>query len=336
MEMKESERVNSKLQDEVMLRRYLLGELTEDEEARQEERLFTEQDYFDRLLLVEDDLIDEYVSGTLSGQDKERMERRFLASPARQEKLRLATDLKRYSFENPPLAVSHRYSDRLRTPEDAAIRLLARYRKRAAVVALALALLIAAVGVGAFLEIASLHGRIDGLSRDQIRAQQRDEELHQELAQQTARSEQLSRDLENEQTRRIQLEQSLRDLKQVSAVTHRLPETEALAVTLVSGRTRDRGPASVIEIPASATNVRLGLSLEQNAYSSYRAVLQTDEGKTIWSRSGLRPRRSNSDERVEIALPASLLVPGDYTVLLSPTAGRERVGTYYFTTSSKR
>src|SRR5262245_46314087 len=137
--MKESAIVNSESVDEVELRRYLLGELTEDEEARHEERLLTEKDYFDRLLLSEDDLIDEYVRGMLSAQDKERMERRFLASPRRQEKLRLATDLKRYSLEKPPFAAAHRSSDRVGSPEDAAIRLLAAYRKRAAVVALALA-----------------------------------------------------------------------------------------------------------------------------------------------------------------------------------------------------
>ena len=81
--------------------------------------------------------------------------------------------------------------------------------------------------------------------------------------------------------------------------------------------------------------MRLRLSLEQAGHTSYRATVHTDEGKRVWTGSDLKPLRTDSDERVELLLPARLLMPGDYTVLLSPALGRERIGTYYFTAVRK-
>jgi hypothetical protein len=67
--------------------RYLLGEaLTDAEQAEIEERYFTDDIYFDRLLAVEDDLIDSYVQGTLSAGERAQFEQNFLASNLRREK----------------------------------------------------------------------------------------------------------------------------------------------------------------------------------------------------------------------------------------------------------
>jgi hypothetical protein len=67
--------------------RYLLGEaLTDAEQAEIEERYFTDDVYFDRLLAVEDDLIDSYVRGGLSADERAQFEHNFLASNRRREK----------------------------------------------------------------------------------------------------------------------------------------------------------------------------------------------------------------------------------------------------------
>src|SRR5262245_4991081 len=79
------------------LRRYLLGTLTEEEEARHEELLLTEESYFEQLVLAEDELIDEYLRGKLTARDRERMEQRFLTSAGRRERLDLVRDLNQYT-----------------------------------------------------------------------------------------------------------------------------------------------------------------------------------------------------------------------------------------------
>lgn len=67
--------------------RYLLGgDLTDAEQAAIEERYFSDDIYFDRLLAVEDDLIDSHVRGRLRGDAGSRFEKHFLASKRRREK----------------------------------------------------------------------------------------------------------------------------------------------------------------------------------------------------------------------------------------------------------
>jgi anti-sigma factor RsiW len=46
--------------------------------------------------MVEDDLIDDYLDGSLSEQESEKFEQHFLATTERREKLRFAKALRRY------------------------------------------------------------------------------------------------------------------------------------------------------------------------------------------------------------------------------------------------
>src|ERR1044071_1791611 len=79
--------------DDTVLRHYLLGELSEDEQSGVEERLFTTEEYGQQLSLVEDDLIDSYVRGELSSRERERFESHFLTSPRRISRVAFAESL---------------------------------------------------------------------------------------------------------------------------------------------------------------------------------------------------------------------------------------------------
>jgi tetratricopeptide (TPR) repeat protein len=76
--------------DEKQIISYLLGELEEDDRRQVEERLFTSDEYFDLLLVSEDDLIDDYVKSRLSAREREKFETHFLSTPERRERLRFA------------------------------------------------------------------------------------------------------------------------------------------------------------------------------------------------------------------------------------------------------
>jgi len=69
------------------LRRYLLGQMSEAEEARVERAYLGSDDALEVLRAREDELIEEYLAGALEGTERERFERVFLASPARLERL---------------------------------------------------------------------------------------------------------------------------------------------------------------------------------------------------------------------------------------------------------
>lgn len=78
------------------LRRYLLGQLADSARDDVEQDILVNEELFAELLIVEDELTDEYVDGRLSQADRTNFESHFLATPERQQNLRFARALNRY------------------------------------------------------------------------------------------------------------------------------------------------------------------------------------------------------------------------------------------------
>lgn len=74
-----------------MITAYLMGELSEPEQEQMEVRYFTDDDLFQRLLALEDDLINRYARGVMSDGERKRCERYFMKSPARRERVGLVS-----------------------------------------------------------------------------------------------------------------------------------------------------------------------------------------------------------------------------------------------------
>jgi hypothetical protein len=84
------------VQDRETLRRYLLGQTAEAELSQVEERLMSDSDLYEGLLILEDEIIDQYVRGALSEAESASFERYFLQSPEHRQKLRFARALSKY------------------------------------------------------------------------------------------------------------------------------------------------------------------------------------------------------------------------------------------------
>lgn len=94
------------LKDETIIRRYLLGELTQEEEReRFEERLMADDDFFEEFQLVKEELIDQYLEGEITRAERERFERHFLTTTDRRRSLRLAQALSTYHAPAPGVIV---------------------------------------------------------------------------------------------------------------------------------------------------------------------------------------------------------------------------------------
>lgn len=87
------------------IREYLLGGLDPEGQSRLEKRLLTDGEYFDELVVEEDELVEDYLDGALSEAERERFEKHFLLAPERVWKLETARLLKNYS-EKEAAAVS--------------------------------------------------------------------------------------------------------------------------------------------------------------------------------------------------------------------------------------
>jgi len=91
-------------EEHVLIRRYLLGELEEELREQLEQRVISDSNYKQEVLITEGELLDEFVSGELSPHDRALFLRNFLASPAQRRKLETAKALHAY-------AVNHKSPD---------------------------------------------------------------------------------------------------------------------------------------------------------------------------------------------------------------------------------
>src|SRR5207302_9130576 len=84
------------IQDQI--KRYLLGELDDGTRAQVEQKLLSDGEVFEELLVAEDEIIDDYAGGRLDPEERADFEAHFLATPERQQKLRFARALHRHAM----------------------------------------------------------------------------------------------------------------------------------------------------------------------------------------------------------------------------------------------
>ncbi len=79
--------------DDQLLVRYLLGELPDDDASDLEQAVLTDGGLFEQLRAIEDDLVDAYVRGELSGRERQLFESRFLATAEGRSRVAMARGL---------------------------------------------------------------------------------------------------------------------------------------------------------------------------------------------------------------------------------------------------
>ncbi|MBO0800845.1 MAG: hypothetical protein J2P31_18665, partial [Blastocatellia bacterium] len=87
--------------DDQLIAKYLLGLLSEDEAERLDSFIFEDDEFAYRLQAVEDDLIDSYVKGELTGRQLENFQANYLVTPARRDKVIFAGALQRMMNQSP-------------------------------------------------------------------------------------------------------------------------------------------------------------------------------------------------------------------------------------------
>lgn len=95
---------------EKTIRKYMLGELEQGRRRRLERKLLTDAEFFERVSVVENEVIYDYLIGAISEREAKQLEANFLSTPEGQQKLRFLGALKK-SVEGlpepaPPLPLS--------------------------------------------------------------------------------------------------------------------------------------------------------------------------------------------------------------------------------------
>ena len=79
--------------DQTRARRYLLGQMSEEETTALETEYFASGEVLERVWEVENDLVDAFVAGQLSSEDQAAFESHYLASPVHRERVATAREL---------------------------------------------------------------------------------------------------------------------------------------------------------------------------------------------------------------------------------------------------
>jgi hypothetical protein len=88
------------------IRRYLLGAIEGGERRELDETILRDDEFFESVREIEDDLIDDYVSGDLAGPERQSFETHFLVTADRRHRTELARALRRLGRDvaGPPTA----------------------------------------------------------------------------------------------------------------------------------------------------------------------------------------------------------------------------------------
>jgi hypothetical protein len=280
--------------------RYLLGALPADEAERLDERTFVEEELAERLQTVEDDLVDSYAAGTLTGERLRRFESFYLASPRRRSKAAFAKGLQG------AIERSTRQPRPVPTTEPSVSRRRGFWWPLAAA-----AVLVVATGVLVQQNIT-------------LRRDLRDSERHVAVADQRAAA--ASQQLSVEQ-------KTAAAAKQALAETRAAQPLGAVALVLLP-QTRGVTSVPILVVPTATSSVPLTLALEAPGGASFEVALRDPATNgTIWRSPSLAPQRVRQTPMVPVALPATLLKTQHYALdLFELRSGRARefVSSYAF------
>ncbi|HXI24478.1 MAG TPA: hypothetical protein VNG71_11495 [Pyrinomonadaceae bacterium] len=93
--------------EQALIRKYLLKDLDENGQENLEQRLLTDEEFLEEVSIAQSELVDEYLSDSLSAAERQNFEKHFLSTPRRLQKLQMARSLDRYLEERAgPLSTS--------------------------------------------------------------------------------------------------------------------------------------------------------------------------------------------------------------------------------------
>ncbi|MBI1745932.1 MAG: hypothetical protein HYR55_05000 [Acidobacteria bacterium] len=302
--------------------RYLLGDLSDVEKASLDDRLMLDEEWFDRFLAMETELIDQYVRDELSPTEREKFEKIFLSVPHRRRQLESAKVVLKVLNEK-----SAAGAPTVHAPG------AWRARRPAIGWSLAAAAVLVVVAGGSWLMVKNqkLTTQVERLQTEQQSQQRQEQERQQKFEQQRARSDELAEQLRRGQDRLVQLEQ-----RGKTPSPQPLILSFALSPTINLRRdpSSDRGAIPKLSILPDAHQIELQLELaDDEAYQSYRVELRSVEKVVIWSRNWRSTRVAEPGPAVVLRLPSRLFRRGYYILTLNGARADRRlepVGDYHF------
>ncbi len=301
--------------DDALLARYLVGACSEAEQARVEEAFFADDEVFERMQQIEDDLIDRHLQDRLDGEERERFREAYATGP-RRDRVDFARTMTHVLDGG--AAASARGGAAAPAP-----RATGGWPGLAPGwgIALAAAAVIVFVAGASVWQMRALRSSLETARSDNEALRQQQEAARRRIEELEGRTTALAGELARE-----------RENAPAPTPAGRTRATVATFV-LAPGLLRSaRGP---VRIEARGVDeVRLRLDLDPGiAAERFRAELRGADTRVLWVQEGLTAAPADAGSAVLMTIPAAALQPGEYEVVLSGAdtgSGLEEVGRYYF------
>jgi hypothetical protein len=291
-----------------MLIQYLLGRLEPEDAERLDEASMVDDEIAARLRMVEHDLVDAYVRGSLTGETLARFESHYLASPRRRENVAFA----RRFVPAVDLVVASQVAPATATHPSI------RWAPSRAMLTAAAALVLVASGALWFQNV-RLRREPHAAQTAQVGVDQHTRGLEREAADPRA-ADATARSPES--------------VREPVAVP--VPDVQSVppVALLLLPQTRSIRQIPAVSIPTGAGRIGLELRLESNEFPRYQVGLRDPAVNTIVWRSGwIAAKSSGGEPSVRVAIPTGVLKPQHYSLDLNgrrPGGGAEVAGSYVF------
>jgi hypothetical protein len=308
--------------DHSRAQRFLVGDIPEEERDRLEEKLFADDAFFESLEALEEEMADDYVRGRLSPQDRTLFEQRLNLSSGLRRKVGLAR----------ALLARFPVSSSLRSPVAAqrgfsVSSLPWGWQGRARWILAMAASLLAILGMtGLLLQNDQFRRQLREMEAESSRLLRLERQILETLTEERVRNDETIAQLERERDRLArQVEQWARGRSRAGIT---------IAFALSPGLTRDAENRRRLKVPAGAETVQIQLDLDREpAQARYRVMLLKTSGEEIWSQDAGPGRETRWGGVLRLMVPARILGPGDYELVLQTRATRDRLENlayYYF------
>jgi hypothetical protein len=315
--------------------RYLLGELSEAEQAQLEEAYFADDALFERFLAVKDELLDAYARGELTEEKRARFAQHFRATEPRRQQIDEAQDLIRATTaaaRQPAIANGEKTRTITRNVDASwreSVANMFRLRPLAWQSALIVMLLLALGGVWLIVRYRQRQ-QAELASSEKSKPQPLQATSPPVVAGDNAPSP-----FPTDSTANREPPPGTNATPRPTPGTPGTPEPQFSAaqiasLTLLPLVTRDITDENTLILHPATRIVRLRLVFRKNNYRSYSASLTTLDDQQVWQNHALK---ADSSKSVTLQIAPALLQQHDYLLTLSArTAGDqlETVGEYYF------
>lgn len=325
--------------NEENFRRFLLGEMTADERLEFEEKFIANEDLFENLCVAEDELVENYVRGTLSTADRKKFETNFLTTAKRRERVAFTREM----FGN----FAEKSALKKQQAETSAVTFwtkLVGFFSRPQI-AFASVLAILAMIFGGWFLLGNLNNQTDLVKIPPTPTPDFSPLPQASEAPQIVEKTNQNTGIINKPKENI-AEKSAENINKSNQKNEKIVENEPpkksvemekpviTTLALFAGNVRSSGKTNELNLPKNSGGTNLQLNFENADYKNYRAEIVNQNGQVIY-RSGNSAAKGN---KTNVFVPAKVLKRGDYIVKLygkKADGNEESVADYQFRVNDK-